>query len=62
MGVGGWVRNRRDGSVEAAFEGDPSAVESMIAWCRHGPPGAVVETVEVTPEQPTGASAFAVAG
>jgi acylphosphatase len=41
----GWVRNRRDGSVEAVFAGAPKAVAEMIALCRHGPPSARVETV-----------------
>ena len=37
-GARGWVRNLRDGRVEAAFEGDAAAVESMVAWCRVGSP------------------------
>jgi acylphosphatase len=41
----GWVRNRRDGSVEAVFAGAPKAVAEMVALCRHGPPSARVETV-----------------
>ena len=41
----GWVRNRRDGSVEALFAGPPKAVAEMIALCRHGPPGSRVEAV-----------------
>ena len=35
-GVGGWVRNRRDGTVEAVFAGDAAAVEDTIAACRKG--------------------------
>ena len=35
--VGGWVRNRHDGRVEAVFEGDENRVESMVDWCRRGP-------------------------
>lgn len=58
--VSGWVGNRGDGSVEAAFEGAPDAVEAMIAWCRTGPPQARVERVEVTLEQPTGETGFRV--
>ena len=51
LGVGGWVRNRGDGSsVEAVFEGRPEVVGRMIAWCHHGPPRAVVESVDVTDE------------
>ena len=41
----GWVRNRRDGSVEALFAGAPKAVAEMVALCRHGPPGSRVEAV-----------------
>jgi acylphosphatase len=41
----GWVRNRRDGSVEALFAGSPKAVAEMVALCRHGPPSARVEAV-----------------
>jgi acylphosphatase len=43
----GWVRNRRDGSVEAVFAGPPEAVVQMIEACRRGPPGARVDTVDV---------------
>jgi acylphosphatase len=41
-GLVGWVRNRRDGSVEAVFAGNPEAVRTMIDACRRGPPGARV--------------------
>ena len=41
----GWVRNRRDGSVEAVFAGPAKAVAEMVALCRHGPPSAKVTTV-----------------
>jgi acylphosphatase len=54
MGVKGWVRNLWDGRVEAVFEGDEKAVERMVAWCHHGPPGAHVEEVEVIYEDYTG--------
>jgi acylphosphatase len=46
QGVDGWVRNRRDGSVEAVFAGDPEAVRAVIAACRRGPAGAWVEAFE----------------
>lgn len=59
-GVDGWVRNTSDGRVEAAFEGERSAVEAMIAWCRTGPPAARVSTVEVTWEEPKGELGFQV--
>jgi acylphosphatase len=47
-GVAGWVRNRRDGSVEAVVQGEPAAVEALIAWAQHGPPGALVSAVSVS--------------
>lgn len=45
-GVEGWVRNRRDGAVEAVFIGPADVVADMIEACRTGPPGAKVETVD----------------
>lgn len=42
----GWVRNRKDGSVEALFAGTKEAVADMIAACRNGPPSAKVESIE----------------
>lgn len=43
LGLSCWVRNRPDGSVEALFEGERTAVEQAIAWCRQGPPRAAVD-------------------
>ncbi len=57
-GVHGWVANRFDGTVEAVFEGDELAVSQCVAWCRQGPPRAVVTGIEVTEEPPTGESGF----
>lgn len=48
-GCTGWVRNRRDGSVEALVAGDAAAVEAVIAWSRRGPPAARVSGVVVEP-------------
>ena len=45
-GLSGWVRNRRDGSVEALFHGEDQAVEDMVAVCGDGPPGAKVTQVD----------------
>ena len=45
-GLEGWVRNRRDGTVEALFAGPAAAVEAMIADCRRGPYGARVDDIE----------------
>ena len=42
--ITGWVRNRRDGTVEAVVQGSENDVERMVAWCRRGPPGARVTT------------------
>ena len=56
--LAGWIRNERDGSVSAAFEGSREAVESMLAWCRRGPAGGSVNGLEVSWEGPTGASSF----
>jgi len=48
LGVTGWVRNRGDGTVEAVLDGDPDALEGIIAWARQGPRGAQVTGVQVT--------------
>jgi acylphosphatase len=45
-GLAGWVRNRRNGAVEAVFVGSPAAVAQVAAACRRGPPGARVDSVE----------------
>jgi acylphosphatase len=53
LGVCGWVRNRSDGTVEALMQGDAAAAETLLAWCRRGPPAArVIEitTLDVTPD------------
>ena len=48
----GWVRNRRDGSVEAVFAGRASEIERMIETCRRGPPGSRVEAVDASDAGP----------
>lgn len=48
LGVDGWIRNRRDGSVEAVASGPEDAVDDLIELCRHGPSGASVEGVFVS--------------
>ena len=47
LGVRGWVRNRRDGTVELVAYGSEEAVHALIAACRTGPPAAEVERIEV---------------
>jgi len=57
-GVGGWVRNNWDGSVEAAFEGDAESVARLVQFCRKGPRGARVDRVEIVDEEPKGLRGF----
>jgi acylphosphatase len=57
-GLGGWVRNRPDGTLEAVFEGSPEAVAEMVEWCRVGPPGAIVTLVDVREGTPAGERTF----
>jgi acylphosphatase len=54
LDVDGWVRNRWDGAVEVFAEGPEQAVDTLVAWCRHGPPAAVVDGIEVSeaPDEP----------
>jgi len=47
IGVGGWVMNLSDGSVEALFEGEKKKVEEIVGWCHRGPSGAKVSKVEI---------------
>ncbi|MFH1149873.1 MAG: acylphosphatase [Actinomycetota bacterium] len=60
LDLGGWVRNRPDGTVEAVFEGERFLVEKAVEWARHGPPGASVESVDVRWEEPRGEVGFEV--
>jgi acylphosphatase len=61
-GISGWVRNRDDGAVEAVFEGERDAVESLIRFAREGPRGAVVEGIDVHEEEPEGLTGFSIVG
>ena len=54
LNLNGWVRNCPDGSVEVIAEGDRMQLEQLIAWCRKGPPAAVVTHVEVEWQAATG--------
>ncbi len=58
LNVQGWVRNMRDGRVEALFEGDPDAVDAMISWCHNGPELSFVEEVTVQQISSSGCSDF----
>ena len=58
--VAGWVRNRPDGRVEAVFEGEPDAVNTLVNWAQHGPPRAAVTAIDVRDEAPAGDVGFAV--
>ncbi|HSH70978.1 MAG TPA: acylphosphatase [Deferrisomatales bacterium] len=60
LGVSGWVRNLPGGEVEGVFEGPRGAVEQAVAWCRRGPPGARVESCDVTWDVPQGEGCFAI--
>jgi acylphosphatase len=59
-GVAGWVRNRRDGTVEAEVEGTPEQVDEVLAWMAGGPPGSFVANAQATDAPPTGDRGFEV--
>ncbi|MEU1971069.1 acylphosphatase [Microbacterium sp. NPDC019599] len=61
-GVAGWVRNRRDGTVEAEVEGTDEQVDEVLAWMAQGPPGSVVANASVSDAEPTGERGFQVRG
>jgi len=52
-GLRGWVRNLRDGRVEAVFEGEKAGIEKVLKWSENGPPAARVDRVEVEWEETT---------
>jgi acylphosphatase len=58
FGVFGWVRNLRDGTVEAVFEGNKSQVEAILDWCNQGPAHAHVTGVDVEIEVYSGDGEF----
>ena len=60
LGLSGWVTNAPDGTVRAAFEGDEERVESMVEWCRRGPSGASVDSVDVNWVEPEGEDGFSI--
>jgi acylphosphatase len=54
LGLTGWVRNRRDGSVELVAEGDSNSLQALVNWCKKGPALADVTDVERLDEEPVG--------
>lgn len=60
LGLDGWVRNRRDGGVEAVIAGPPAAIEAMLQRCRRGPQSSRVDMLKVLDEQGPVAQGFAV--
>ena len=56
LGLSGWVRNRPDGVVEAAFEGPRAKVQQMVVWCHQGPRMAQVTHVDLRWGEHTGDS------
>ncbi len=58
MGVSGWVRNRRDGTVEALVDGDNAAVQELLRACRRGPRLAEVDAIEEELAEPVGEPGF----
>ena len=59
-GLAGWVRNRRDGGVEAVASGPATEVDSLIEACRKGPPAARIDMLKVLDEPATDVEGFAV--
>lgn len=59
-GVAGWVRNRRDGTVEAEIEGTAEQLDELLAWMAEGPPGSRPVTGRVDDIPPTGEHGFEV--
>jgi len=53
IGIGGWVRNLHNGTVEIIAEGQRSELEELIKWCGHGPSLARVTDVEIEWLEPT---------
>jgi acylphosphatase len=58
LGVTGWVRNRRDGSVEVLAIGEPKALEALIDACGRGPAGAEVRSLTQSPAEDDGSAGF----
>ena len=59
-GVSGWIRNTREGTVEAVFEGTVDGVDSLVSISHTGPRGARVDRVEIFEEEPEGFDGFSI--
>jgi acylphosphatase len=60
VGVSGFARNLADGRVEVVLEGEATAVDGLVEWCRTGPPRARVDAIEILSEPPLGVRGFAI--
>jgi acylphosphatase len=60
VGVTGWARNNRDGTVEAVLEGEPAAVDRVVEVCRTGPRDARVDRIDVFEEPPEELQGFSI--
>ena len=58
LGLAGWVRNRRDGTVEALLQGEGAVIERFIAMARQGPPAARVERIDIAEAEPDACTGF----
>lgn len=58
LGIAGWAKNLDDGRVEVVAEGEAETVAALEAWCRQGPPGALVTSVRSVAETPEGLQGF----
>jgi acylphosphatase len=60
LGVRGWVKNAREGHVEIMANGNAAAIQRFIAWCRQGPPKAIVDDVSIAEQEEMQFTGFAV--
>jgi len=51
LNIVGWIRNLRDGRVEAVFEGERVNMDKLLNWCNNGPKNAVVEDIQIIDEE-----------
>lgn len=51
LNIHGWIRNLRDGRVEAIFEGEKANIDKLLSWCNKGPKDAIVKDIEIIQEQ-----------